>query len=259
MDCFVGRSIQPFMFIGTAGWTIPREHSAAIEGEGSHLERYAHTINGAEINTSFYRSHRESTWKRWAESVPEDFQFSVKAPKAFTHVNGLRVSREELRAFLTEVGALGAKLGPLLFQLPPKLELEPQMAEALLEKLRAEHSGGVVFEPRHPSWFAKKASALLKKYDVARAAADPAVVPEAATAGGASQLVYYRLHGSPRRYYSSYDETYLRQIAHSLRSSKAREVWCIFDNTASGAALGNALALKSLIGSQKIEDRITGS
>lgn len=233
------------MRIGTAGWTIPREFADQSSGEGTHLQRYARKFTCAEINSSFHRRHRESTWARWAESVPKSFLFSVKAPKTFTHVNGLKVDREELGRFLGEAGALGEKLGPLLFQLPPKLAFGPSVAKRSLAILRESFDGEIAWESRHASWFGKEAEAMLTEFRIARVAADPAVVPEAAVPGGSTELVYYRLHGSPRKYYSSYEDAYLRRLAADLRALKTQQRWCIFDNTASGAAFGNALQLSS--------------
>jgi uncharacterized protein YecE (DUF72 family) len=234
------------MRIGTAGWTIPRENSSQASGEGTHLQRYARIFNCAEINSSFHRSHRESTWQRWTESVPEGFLFSVKAPKQFTHVDGLSITKVDLQRFLTEAEALGEKLGPILFQLPPKLAFDRKVATRAFSTLRNLFDGPVVWEPRHPSWFAPEVDSLLTSHRIARVAADPAVVPEAAHPGAFSGLIYYRLHGSPRKYYSSYSDEYLSRFAANLNSTEG-EVWCIFDNTASGAALGNALQLQQLL------------
>lgn len=235
------------MRIGTAGWTIPRDFSSQVEGQGTHLQRYSQVFSCAEINSSFHRSHRASTWQRWADSVLDGFRFSVKAPKTFTHVNALRVNEDELKQFLSEAGALGSKLGPLLFQLPPKLAFDASITRRLLSDLRALFTGPVVWEPRHPTWFADDAAALLSDFQVSRVAADPAVVPQAGLPGASSDLIYYRLHGSPRKYYSSYSDDYLSKLAATLSSFRGQEVWCIFDNTASGAALGNAFKLQSRI------------
>ncbi len=239
--------IQRFMRIGTAGWTIPREFSEKVGSEGTHLQRYSRVFNCAEINSSFHRSHRASTWQNWAKSVPEHFVFSVKAPKSFTHVNSLKVSQEELASFIGEASNLGDRLGPLLFQLPPKLALDAKIADRSLSALRSRFSGAVAWEPRHPSWFSAEAESLLVDYDVSRVAADPAVVPAAALPGGSRRLAYFRLHGSPRKYYSSYSEEFLSQLAKNLVESESAEVWCIFDNTASGSALGNAIRLRELV------------
>ncbi|HEX2778378.1 MAG TPA: DUF72 domain-containing protein [Gemmatimonadaceae bacterium] len=231
--------------VGTAGWSLPVAVQPAFSGEGSHLERYAGRFAAAEINTSFYRSHRADTWARWAASVPADFAFAVKVPKTITHEQRLVSPGAALDAFLAEVRSLGAKLGPLLVQLPPKLDFDAAVAKPFFIELRARHTGPVAVEPRHPSWFDAAADALLAEHRVARVAADPAPVPAAAIPGGDATLVYYRLHGSPRTYYSSYDDDYLDALALRLRdvSARSNETWCIFDNTASGAAAANALAL----------------
>ena len=103
----------------------------------------------------------------------------------------------------------------------------------------------MALEPRHASWFTTDAASLMEDYAVARVAADPARVPEAAEPGGAHDLAYFRLHGSPRIYWSRYESAWLdglaEQVINATRS--AREVWCIFDNTASSSALPNALEL----------------
>ncbi len=234
--------------IGCAGWSIPRLHADGLPGAGTHLERYAQSFACVEINSSFYRSHRASTWTRWAESVPEGFQFSVKAPRTITHEAALDCSEEDLRRFLDEVSGLGAKLGPLLFQLPPSLAFEEARAAAFFQMLREVCAGSVVLEPRHASWFCADAAARLEQFQVSRVAADPRVVPSAFEPAGSRAVVYYRLHGSPRRYYSAYGEDFLRRFAATLHGwEKRSEVWCIFDNTAAGAAMGDAQILKRIL------------
>jgi len=116
--------------VGCAGWSLRQEHAAHFAEEGSHLERYARTFSVVEINSSFYRPHRRATYERWAASVPPDFRFAVKMPKQITHELRLVNSREPLHRFLDEAGALGAKLGPLLVQLPPSLSFDEQNAAA---------------------------------------------------------------------------------------------------------------------------------
>lgn len=230
--------------VGCAGWSIPREHAARFPGEGSHLERYARVFDAVEINSSFHRPHRRSTYERWAASTPAGFRFSVKLPKEITHRRKLADAAEPLDRFLAEAGGLGDRLGPLLVQLPPSLAFDPLTAADFLALLRGRFAGDVVLEPRHPSWFAAEPEALLTAHRVARVAADPAPVTAAAEPGGWPEPAYFRLHGSPRTYYSAYEPDFLDTLAARLRPlSRAGRAWCIFDNTAAGAAAGDALEL----------------
>lgn len=233
------------LVVGTAGWSLPRNEQPRFPADGTHLERYAHLLSGAEINASFYRSLRPALYAKWAASVPADFRFSVKMPKAITHELRLLDCEELLAAFLDEVAALGDKLGPLLVQLPPSLAYDASLAGAFFAVLRALYDGPVALEPRHASWFTLDAAAELAEYSIARVAADPARVPEAAVPGGSRELAYFRLHGSPRIYWSRYDAAWIDALASQVAAAthSAREVWCIFDNTASSSALPNALEL----------------
>ena len=231
------------MYVGCAGWSIPRESQPEFPGEGSHLVRYAARLPAVEINTSFSRPHQPATYARWAASVPPAFRFSVKLPRAITHEQRLIDVEPRLDTFLTGISALGATLGCLLIQLPPSLMFDASTVERFLAALRARHAGAVVVEPRHPSWFTGDADALLDGRQVGRVAADPARVPDAAKPGGWPQTVYYRLHGSPRTYYSAYDPAFLDTMRERLEGSRAAPAWCIFDNTASGSATPNALGL----------------
>lgn len=232
--------------IGTAGWTIPARDAAAFPGGGSSLERYSRRFGCAEINSSFHRPHRPDTWRRWGEAVPDDFRFSAKLPKEITHKRRLTDCSGPLAAALAEMAMLGDKLAILLVQLPPSLAYEPAVAEAFLTGLRARWDRGIAFEPRHPSWFEGEADTLLDGLRIARVAADPARVPAAARPGGWRGLAYYRLHGSPAVYRSSYDDGRLEAYAARIAAEPA-PVWCVFDNTASAAATGDALKLQGLL------------
>jgi uncharacterized protein YecE (DUF72 family) len=95
--------------VGCAGWAIPSQHAHAFPAQGTHLERYAQRFTGVEVNSSFYRSHRPTTYARWAASVPDPFQFAVKMPREITHTRRLVEVTASLERFLTEVQSLGAK------------------------------------------------------------------------------------------------------------------------------------------------------
>jgi uncharacterized protein YecE (DUF72 family) len=234
------------IFIGCAGWSLGREHWPAFAEEGTHLQRYAARLNCVEINSSFYRPHRRSTYERWADSVPEGFRFSVKMPKQISHERRLLDCDEELDEFLAQCSGLADRLGCLLLQLPPSLAFDAVSAEAFFSALRQRFDGDVVLEPRHESWVA--AESLLNAYRIAQAVVDPSRISTDCSAFGWHEMRYWRLHGSPRIYHSAYDDSCLESLASALQAADAQgaATWCIFDNTASGAALGNALALMAL-------------
>ncbi len=233
------------VLVGCAGWTLPSPVQPVFPAEGSHLQRYAGRFPAVEINSSFHRPHRPTTYARWAESVPASFRFCAKLPKTITHTQRLVDVDDALAAFLAEAGGLGGKLACLLVQLPPSLAFDRAVCERFFTLLRAATPVPAVCEPRHATWFVPEVDALLDAWQVARVAADPARVPEAAEPGGWRGMAYYRLHGSPRTYYSSYEDDYLNKVASRIRrdTDAGREVWCIFDNTAAGAAAQNALDL----------------
>ena len=260
------------VYVGTAGWTIPRalkdqfgnrpskpevDSLGTQVGAGSHLERYSRILTAVEINSSFYRPHRRSTYRRWAASTPPSFRFAVKAPREMTHNARLQSVDQMLVRFLGEARGLGDKLGPILFQLPPSLEFDARIATCFFELLRGLYDGPSVLEPRHQSWFEPGAEDLLKRFRIARVAADPppqnaqrppvADTPVSASSpgpGGWRSLAYFRLHGSPRMYYSAYCDQFLRDLsARIIALAQRGTVWCTFDNTAGGAATSNALTL----------------
>lgn len=232
--------------IGTAGWTIPRAVAGEFPAEGSSLERYAARFGVAEINSSFHRPHREQTWARWHDSVPADFRFSIKLPKQITHAKKLVDCGEELNSFARQVSPLADKLGVVLVQLPPKLEFDHALAEEFFKGL-AMWDAAIACEPRHVSWFCPGAHELLERLHVSRVAADPAICPAAALPGGWPGLRYWRLHGSPVIYRSSYHDRLGRYARHLRNASlEGEDAWCIFDNTASSAATSDALALVEL-------------
>ena len=231
--------------VGTAGWSIPRASASRFEGTGTHLQRYSRSLGCTEINSSFYRPHTAATYAKWRDSTPQDFLFAVKLSRTITHELKLQNAREPLVAFLAQTAGLAVKRGPILVQLPPSLSFDTTLVIPFLELFRSLYDGAVVCEPRHATWFSSPVSSLLDSYRVARVAADPPPVPAAAVPGGWLGCAYFRLHGSPRKYWSRYDEHYIATLATAASSlPDAEHVWCVFDNTASGAALENAWELR---------------
>jgi uncharacterized protein YecE (DUF72 family) len=242
--------------IGIAGWAIRREHSHRFAPVGTHLQRYATLFNCVEINSCFYRPHRLSTYERWAASVPADFRFAVKLPKVITHEHRLIGAQTHLEQFLDETSGLGVKRGPILVQLPPSFAFDATTADSFFTELRARFDGDIVFEPRHDTWFTADVETLLRENRVARVAADPARVPAAGEPGGYDSLAYYRLHGSPRVYYSAYSPEFLNEVACTIARQAAEgiQTWCVFDNTALGAATSDAVVVKSQLGGARTVD-----
>ena len=237
------------LYIGTAGWSNPPTARRARPAAESHLQHYAARFNAVEINSSFYRPHQRETYERWRDSTPAGFRFAVKAPQTVTHECGLRHYRTPLRQFLEEIAGLGRKLRVILVQTPASLPFESRVATRFFATLTAATPCRIACEPRHPSWFSARAEDTLRRYDVSRVAADPAKIPGAGEPSGAAQWVYYRLHGSPRMYYSSYSADYLRELSEKLKTLRGpvKETWCVFDNTARHAAWDNALDLHKLL------------
>jgi uncharacterized protein YecE (DUF72 family) len=235
--------------IGCAGWALDKALQPRFPEGGTHLQRYASVFPCVEINSSFYRPHKRATYEKWSASVPEAFRFCVKAPREITHLRRLRDSGDLWARFLDQVSGLGTKLGPLLVQLPPSLARVPDTAEAFLDDLRRRHSGPVALEPRHPTWFTEEAERSLEQHRIARVAADPALMPAAAVPGGWRVLAYHRLHGSPKMYYSQYPEARLRETANRLKQDGESDgSYCIFDNTAEGHAIPDAMILMAHAG-----------
>lgn len=242
-------SLPPGVHLGIAGWAIRKEHTHRFADVGSHLQRYATLFNAVEINSCFYRPHRRSTYERWAASVPDAFRFAVKLPKVITHEQRLIGAEKRLDQFLEETSGLGSKRGPILIQLPPSFAFDQTVAVNFLRQLRQRFEESAVLEPRHETWFTDEVDSLLREYRIARVAADPARVPMAAAPGGDDRLVYIRLHGSPRIYYSAYSADVLDSVASDIQSWAAREIetWCIFDNTALGFATSDALTVHTTL------------
>lgn len=239
----------PQLLVGCAGWAIPGPDKAAFPAAGSHLEKFASVFGAAEINSSFYRPHRRATYERWAGCVPERFRFSVKLPRTITHEARLRDIDLPLQEFADQAGALGSKLGCVLVQLPPKLGFDQALAAEFFARMKANFTCKIACEARHPEWFGDDASDELERQGIIRVIADPAKGQEGPHRP-TTDTIYLRLHGSPRVYYSSYEDAYLDRLAENMagHAHAGRTVWAIFDNTASGASVPNALRVQHALG-----------
>ncbi len=241
------KSYVDLLKIGCAGWGLSSRVAADFPSGGSHLQRYSAVFDCVEIDSSFYRPHRPVTYARWRESVPEHFRFAVKLPRTITHERKLGGIDDLLAAFMEQVGELKDKLGCLLVQLPPSLAFDAPVADAFFASLRGEARCALACEPRHATWFTDEAAALMAQHRVGCVRADPLPVAGVQPRGHAS-LLYVRLHGSPVLYRSAYEAGYLADLAAELGSAgrAGADKWVIFDNTAQGEAVPNALELRRL-------------
>ena len=231
--------------VGTAGWSIPRAATFRFDPAGTQLERYSRSLRCAEINSSFHRPHAAATYAKWRDSTPVDFRFAVKMPRTITHELKLQEARAPFVTFMDQTDGLAEKRGPILVQLPPSLSFDASVVTPFLDVVRKLYNGPMVCEPRHATWFSPAVASRLDRYGISRVAADPPPVPEATVPAGWPRLAYFRLHGSPRKYWSRYDANDIATLAMTVRSiATAAEVWCVFDNTASGAAIENAWELR---------------
>lgn len=230
------------MFIGTAAWNLPKFMRHLFPQEGTILQRYSQVFNGVEINSSFYREHMAKSYLRWSSEVPAHFRFSVKLNKAFMHECNLWPNARKLQGSLENIMHLEDKLDVILVQLPPSMHFETRKAERFYKIIRRNYHGHLALEPRNVSWLSQESQALMVEYGLSKVIADPERCPvgtkKILKAGGP---VYFRLHGSPIIYQSSYPKTYLLQLKEELE--QCEHAWCIFDNTTFGFATQNAYDL----------------
>ncbi|HWK71452.1 MAG TPA: DUF72 domain-containing protein [Burkholderiaceae bacterium] len=237
-------SAAPPVYVGCAGWALSSKVAAHFPAEGSHLERYARVFPSVEINSSFYRPHQAKTYARWAASVPDAFRFCVKIPRTITHELRLCGADAAMAAFVEQTAALGGKLGCLLLQLPPSLALNMHEAQGFFSMLRGLVDTPIVCEPRHASWFTPEGAGVMKDAGVGCVQAHPLPISGVEPIGD-SRTLYIRLHGAPEIYYSAYSDAFIDAVALQIAGARrsGRQVWCIFDNTAHGEAIPNALTL----------------
>ncbi len=176
------------------------------------------------------------TFAKWREETPKDFCFSAKLPRSVTHFGKLQKNFDEIEEFFVRVGELGEKFFGTLVQLPPSLQYNEEIFGTFIETMRKKYSGKIFLEPRHPSW--KECD--FSVFNVLPVVSDPSFVELEP-----GDPAYFRLHGSPKLYHSSYQENFLQELATKLKFYK--EAVVVFNNTASGAAIQNALQLMEIV------------
>jgi uncharacterized protein YecE (DUF72 family) len=248
----MSRSKAESVRIGLAGWSeAASRHGKLLPGrpeEGATgLQRYASAFDFVEINSSFYRQVRPATYEKWSVEVPDHFRFAVKMHRLITHYTRLK-NTDLLGDVFGSVAGLGAKLAVVLVQLPPTLVFDAEVADRFWSALRKLYRGCVVCEPRHASWHEPGALKLLGKHGIGPVLTEIPAVKEDPLRGAKKEIpLYVRLHGTPRKYYSSYGDQDLVRLAEFLADHADRRRYVVFDNTAGPAGVRNALALKRLV------------
>lgn len=210
---------------------------------------YCRHFNTVEINSTFYRTPSPSSLERWYQDSPEDFLFSIKAPRNITHLNRFRVNREEISTFYELISSgLQEKLGNILFQLPPSFHHTPEHLQLICEKLDNRFSNVVEF--RHGSWWRPEVFDLFRQNKIIFCGQSyPGNIPETAIVNG--RLSYYRFHGKPVLYKSEYPKEALQNLLSQL-GHEAKEVFIYFNNTWGNAAINNSRQMQELVSDQGV-------
>jgi len=238
--------------VGCSGWQYKHWRAEFYPAElpvGSWFEHYASVFDTVEINNSFYRLPERETFAAWRRRAPTRFLFAVKASRYLTHMKKLKDPEEPLHRFFTRVRALGKRLGPVLYQLPPGWKLDQSRLEHFLHALPR----GVrhVLEFRDPSWYAAEVLSLLERHGVALCLHDMA-----GSATGRERVgpfVYVRFHGAGGTYSGSYPDDRLRGWADWLHTQRVAgvDVFAYFNNDVGGHAPRNAVTLR-----RSLEERV---
>ncbi|HKG98367.1 MAG TPA: DUF72 domain-containing protein [Pyrinomonadaceae bacterium] len=234
--------------IGTSGWHYKHWMGGVFYPPGTRgpemFQFYARHFNTVEINNSFYRLPTAQTFDAWRESSPRGFCFAVKASRFITHMKKLKEPESSSAKFFLAAERLGKKLGPILFQLPPRWKLNVERLASFLELLPPEHK--YVFEFRDQSWLVPEVYGLLRKYNAAFCIHDFAdmKVPHEIT----SNFAYIRFHGpTSAKYWGEYSDSQLQAWAERIAGWRVSAVYAYFNNDPGGAAVRNAMTLKTLV------------
>lgn len=234
--------------IGTSGWHYDHWRGPFYPAgvpKKRFLEYYAGHFLTAEINNTFYKLPKKETFAVWRDNTPREFVFSVKAGRYITHMKKLKDPDSSVPRFLETIHVLGEKLGPILFQLPPRWGLDGERFEGFLRYLPRSYR--YVFEFRDPSWFDPRVYEMMSEHGAAFCIYELAgkVSPKQVT----GDFVYLRLHGPEGAYEGQYDQSVLSNWAEAFLAwaAQGKEIFCYFDNDQAGYAAQDGLRLKRLI------------
>ncbi|HET9479766.1 MAG TPA: DUF72 domain-containing protein [Pyrinomonadaceae bacterium] len=235
--------------IGTSGWHY-KHWLGVFYPAGTRpaqmFQFYAQHFDTVEINNSFYHLPSAKTFDNWRDSSPPRFLFAVKASRFITHMKKLKDPKPSSERFFLVADRLEKKLGPILFQLPPRWKVNVDRFAEFLESLPRRHK--YVFEFRDESWFVPEVYAVMRRHKAAFCIHDFAEmnVPHEITAN----FSYIRFHGpTSAKYFGSYSSAQLRTWAERIEdwSRQLSSIYVYFNNDPGGEAVKNGLELKRLI------------
>lgn len=242
--------------IGTSGWVYPHWRGPFYPPDlpqSAWFAHYARHFDTVEINRSFYRLPSPEASAAWALESPEGFCFAVKASRYLTHMKKLKDPTEPLSRLQTAIAPLGSKLGPILYQLPPRWRFDADRLARFLACLPADERHVVEF--RDPSWFNPEAYRLLERHGVALCVVSFPGVPVVWEA--TASFTYVRLHGVTQAYDYDYSQAELDVWAEGIRrfTEKGLDAYAYFDNDAHAYAVSNALALRGMLENLHTDER----
>ena len=236
------------IYIGCSGFHYKEWKNVFYPGglaQAKWFQFYCGHFNTLELNVTFYKFPTEKSLEKWFMDSPDDFKFSVKAPKAITHFKKFNDCERMLDDFYGSIQlGLKQKLGCVLFQLPPQLIYSPELLEKIIMNLNPSYKN--VIEFRHKSWWDKVVLKTLKKHNIIFCGITYPGLPD--NAAKTTKNLYYRLHGVPVLYKSAYSEIFLEELLKEIKLQNVKEAWIYFNNTWGTAAIENARFLQSLAG-----------
>lgn len=237
--------------VGTSGWHYDHWRERFYPrglGKPRWLQHYAQFFDTVEVNATFYRLPSEAAFRAWFEGSPPHFRFALKASRLITHYRRLQGVDEALDLFFARARLLGAKLGPVLYQLPPDFVRDDARLDGFLSSLPPDVRH--VFEFRHASWFADGVFDLLARHGAGFCVMDLVSLrsPVLATA----PTVYLRFHGATGVYSGLYGDAEMARWAETIRHLGAgrAEVYAYFNNDALGQAVRDAQSLQAALVAQ---------
>ena len=237
--------------VGTSGWQYRDWRGAFYPKEipqREWLPYFAEHFETVEVNNSFYRLPERETFERWREQTPNRFIVTVKASRFITHLKRLKDPEDPVALFWERATGLGDRLGPLLFQLPPRFRADPERLRRFLDVLPKEVRPA--FEFRDDSWLTDEVFGMLRGRGAALVWPDrPGTKVELPEVGG---WLYVRFHQGTQSG-PDYRRDKLRRWASRIAAADARESFLYFNNDPTGAAIRDARTMIELLRERDVD------